>query len=56
MPVTIPECEKILGVFVDNDLSFKTHIFAMVKKARQTCNILFTVFNGVDIKYILGQY
>ena len=30
MPVTVSECEKILGVFVDNDLSFKTCIFALV--------------------------
>ena len=26
MPVMVSECEEILGVFVDNDLSFK-HIY-----------------------------
>ena len=25
IPVTVSECEKILGVFVNNDLSFKTY-------------------------------
>ena len=25
MPVTVSECKKILGVFVDNDLSYKTY-------------------------------
>ena len=35
MPVTVFECEKILGVFVDNDLSFKTNSYFryMVKKS-----------------------
>ena len=48
MPVTVSESEKILGVFVDNDSSFKAHIFAMVKKVKQTYNILLTAFNSVD--------
>ena len=33
--LSVSQCEKILGVCIDNDLSFKTHIFAIVKKARQ---------------------
>ena len=32
MPIIVSECEKILSAFVGNDLSFKTHIFAKVKK------------------------
>ena len=56
MPVTVSECEKILGVFVDNDLSFKTHIFTAVKKARQTCNILSTAINGVDNIILISLY
>ena len=33
MPVTVRDCEKILSVFVNNYLSFKTHIFVTGKKA-----------------------
>ena len=56
MPVTVSECEKILGVFVDNDLSFKTYIFAMVKKVRQTCNILLIAFNRLDNIILISLY
>ena len=40
MPLTVSECGKILGAFVDNDLFFKTRIFAMVKKAKLTRYII----------------
>ena len=30
MSITVSECEKIVNIFVDNDLSFKTHIFGIV--------------------------
>ena len=33
MPVRKSEYKKILGVFADNDLFFKTYIFTMVKKS-----------------------
>ena len=56
MPITVSECEKILGIFVNNDLSFKTHIFALVKKARQICNILLTTFNGVYSIILISLY
>ena len=56
MPATVSECEKILRVFVDNDLSFKTHIFTMFKKARQTCDILLTAFNSVDNIILISLY
>ena len=56
MLVIVSECEKILGVFVDIDKSFKIHIFASIKKARQTCNILLTAFNGVDNLILIFLY
>ena len=29
--ISVSTCEKIIGVFLDDDLSFKTHIFRVVK-------------------------
>ena len=56
MPVTVSECEKILGVFINKDLFFKTHFFVIVKKAKQTCNILLTAFIGVDNEILMSLY
>ena len=33
-------CEKDLGVYIDNNLDFKTHISTQVKKARSTSGII----------------
>ena len=54
--LSVSQCEKILGVCIDNDLSFKTHIFAIVKKARQTCNLMLNAFAGVDIHVLVSLY
>ena len=56
MPVTLSECEKILGVFADNDLFFQTQIFAMVKKVGQICKVSLTAFNGVDNIILISLY
>ena len=65
MPVTVFECEKILGVFLIMTYLLKQIVIfdIWLKKARQLYNILLTAFNGVDnkkfyypcIKYILDQ-
>ena len=60
---TTSYCKKILGVMIDNKLSFKEHIYDCVKKASKICNIVFAnimhVNNSVLINYIkalLGPY
>ena len=42
--ISVSECEKILGVFLDNDLSFKTHILGVVKNLGR-CVIYCYVFS-----------
>ena len=50
------ECEKILGVFIDTECSFKQHIFNIVKKTRMiACNIL-RAFTGCDITVMVSLY
>lgn len=55
-PLSVSTCEKILGVSVDNNLSFKEHIFNIVKKARQTCNLLLSAFKDVDRSILIRLY
>ena len=47
---------KILGVFLDGDLSFKTHIFTLVKKSRQMRNLLLNTFHGLNNKIVISFY
>ena len=46
--ISVSTCEKIFGVFLDDDLSFKTHIFGLVKKSRLICNLLLRAFQGIN--------
>ena len=39
--LTTNHCEKILGVIIDNKLSFKEHIYDCVNRANKICNIIF---------------
>ena len=45
---------KILGVFLDDNLSFKTHIFGGVKKSRQMCNLLLCAFHELNNDIIIS--
>ena len=38
--VKVSICERILGVQIDNKLSFRDHVFASVKKASNVCNLI----------------
>ena len=50
------ECEKILGVSIDAECSFKQHSFNIVQKARMTaCNIL-RAFKVCDITVMVSLY
>ena len=46
----IPECskEKLLGVRLDNTLSFKTHLTFLYKKASQKLHKLLLIINNMD--------
>ena len=52
------ECEKILGVFMDTECSFKQHIFNNVKKARMTvCRPkILRVFKVCDITVMVSLF
>ena len=46
--ITISHSEKILGVIIDNKLSFKEHIYDCVNKASKICNIIFANIKQVN--------
>ena len=50
------ECEKIIGVFIDTECSFKQHIFNIVKKARITASNTLRAFKGCDITVMISLY
>ena len=46
--ITTSHCEKILGVIIDNKLSFKEHIYDCVNRASKICNIIFANIKQVN--------
>ena len=52
-------CEKILGVYIDDKLSFRLviiHIYNCIKKASNVCNMLLTNVYNVDNTMLINLY
>ena len=47
--ITCSQSEKILGVIIDTDISFKQHIYQCVDKANKMCNIILNNITDVDV-------
>ena len=46
----------MLGVFLNNDLSFNTLIFSFGKKSRQVCNLLLYAYSGLNNNSLISWY
>ena len=46
--IEVSQCEKILGVLLDCNLSFKEHVYQTVKKVCKMCYIILTNFKLVN--------
>ena len=46
----------MLGVFLNNDLSFNTHIFSFGEKSRQVCNLLIYAYSGLNNNILISLY
>ena len=55
-PITTSDCEKILGCLIDTNLTFKQHIFGIVKKAKNMCNQLLHTFYFCDRSVLVNLY
>ena len=38
--INVSKCEKILGVWLDDKLSFKEHVYKIVKKSSRVCELI----------------
>ena len=54
--ITTSHCEKILGVIIDNKLSFKEHIYDCVNRASKICNIIFANIKQVNNSILIKLY
>ena len=54
--ITTSHGEKILGVIIDNKLSFKEHIYDCVNKASKICNIIFATVKQVNNSILIKLY
>ena len=54
--ITPSHCEKILGVIIDNKLSFKAHIYDCVNRASKICNIILANIKHVNNSILIKLY
>ena len=54
--VKVSICERILGVQIDNKLSFRDHVFASVKKASNVCNLILSNVYDVGNALLIQLY
>ena len=54
--LTTNQFEKTLGVIIDNELSFKKHIYDCVNRASKVCNIIFANIKHVNNSTLIKLY
>ena len=56
MMLSVYTCEKILGVFIDNKLTFSDHIFNFVKKTNNLCNTILSNLYNMDNNTLINLF
>ena len=54
--MSVSNCEKIIGVYIDDKLSFNDHICNCVKKASSVCNMPLTNVYETDNTVLTNFY
>ena len=54
--ISVFSCEIILGVFIDNKLTFSSHIFNCVKKANNVCNTILSNLYEMDNNTLINLF
>ena len=54
--ITTSHCKKILGVIINNKLSFKGHIYDCVNRAGKVCNIILANIKHVNNSILIKLY
>ena len=50
------DCEKILGVYISNQLSFCQLVYYVIDKARKMCNLILRSFANCEPKVVVDIY
>ena len=50
------KCEKILGVWLDDKLSFKEHVYEIVNKSSRVCALILNNIKNVDDNLLIKLY
>ena len=54
--IEVSQCEKILGVLLNCNLSFKEHVYETVNKSCKICNIILMNFKHVSIFTLIDLF
>ena len=52
----VSHCEKVLGVLIDDKLTFKDHVYMYVKKASQVCNMILANVHNFENNVLINLY
>ena len=50
------KCEKIFGVWLDDKLSFKEHVFEIVNKSNRVCALILNNIKNLDNNILIKLY
>ena len=54
--LNVSHCEKVLGVLIDDKLSFKDHVYMCVKKSSQVCNMILANVHNFENDILVNLY
>ena len=54
--IILSKCEKILGVLINNKMSFEEHIYENVNKAHRMCNLILRNVKNVNNSVLIKLY
>ena len=54
--LNVSHCEKVLGVLIDDKLTFKDHAYMCVKKASQMCNMILANVHNFEKNVLINLY
>ena len=54
--LNVSHCEEVLGVFIDDRLTFKDHVYMRVKKASQACYMILANVHNFENNVLINRY
>ena len=54
--IVVSKCEKVLGIYIDEKLSFKEHVYECVNKASRMCSLVINNVKNVDNSVLIKLF